>query len=41
MMNKEDITQSLGSDKVVSLKTKKLDGPLTYLQLIKELTDGL
>lgn len=35
-MKKDEIKEILGSDRVVEVQTKKLDGPLTYLNLLRE-----
>lgn len=35
-MEKEEIKEVLGSNHVIEMGTKKLDGPLTYLNLLRE-----
>jgi hypothetical protein len=35
-MKTKEIAQTLGSDHVIKLKTQNLEGPFTYLSLIKE-----
>ena len=35
-MKKEDIAEALGSSRTVAMENNKLDGPLTYLKLIRE-----
>lgn len=40
-MKKKQIAKILGSHKPITLKTKKLDGPLTYLNLIREVNTRL
>lgn len=40
-MKKKDIAQALGSSHTMSLKTKQLPGPLTYLNMIREVNARL
>lgn len=40
-MKKKDIAKELGSSHTMSLKTKNLSGPLTYLNLIREVNTRL
>ncbi|MEW6571352.1 MAG: hypothetical protein AB1390_09295 [Nitrospirota bacterium] len=35
-MEKNEIKEALGSNRVIEMETKKLDGPLTYLNLLRK-----